>query len=458
VINWRPAASPQGESETRESTGRMPAWGGKLIRRALRSRLVGSTAIMTVGMTLRLFLQMLSFIIVAGSMGAGEFGAFVSVAALVNIIGAFSGWGSDQLLVRRVARMRSELPKALGSALIYLGISGPPLALLSFLLVPWLVDPSISWRIVLFVAASDIIFARLNNYAAASYQAVDRPWGTAWTSLGFTGVRVVAALIWVSVTPDHRAVSWATYYFVGSLLAALVSLWRVCRDLGYPVWQVRWSEWRDGLHFSLQMASFAAFGNTDKPVIAALSNLSTAGLYAAGFRNVDAASVPVRALMYSTYAKFFQVGAAGPKASLTLAVRLLPVGIGLGAIGSLGVAVVAPFAPQVLGHSYAGTQTVMLLLVPLPVLVAIYYLGADVLISSGYAVIRTLAQIAMPPVNIAFCAMLVPTHGAEGAALAALLTNSVLAVAVWIAAAAVGRRATPGVVSTVVSEPDGKSE
>jgi O-antigen/teichoic acid export membrane protein len=442
VINWRPAVSPQGDPKTPEPTGRtLQALGGKLLRRALRSRLAGSTAIMTVGMTLRLFLQMLSFIIVAGSMGAGEFGAFVSVAALVNIVGAFSGWGSDQLLVRRVARMRSELPKALGSALIYLGLSGPPLALLSFLLVPWLVDPSISWRIVLFVAASDIIFARLSNYAAASYQAVDRPWGTAWTSLGFTGTRVVAALVWITVAPDHSAASWAGYYLAGSVLAGLTSFWRVCRDLGYPVWKVEWREWRDGLHFSLQMASFAAFGNTDKPVIAALSSLSTAGLYAAGFRIVDAASVPVRALMYSTYAKFFQVGAAGPTASLKLAVRLLPIGIGLGAIGSLGIVLIAPFAPRILGHSYAGTETIMLILVPLPVLVAIYYLGADVLISSGHAAMRTLTQIVMPPVNIALCAILVPAHGADGAALAALLTNAILAAAAWLVAAVVSRRA-----------------
>jgi O-antigen/teichoic acid export membrane protein len=442
VINWRPASSPQGDSDGPEGAGRaMQAWRGRVVQRALQSRLVGSTAIMTVGMTLRLFLQMLSFIIVAGSMGAGEFGAFVSVAALVNIVAAFSGWGSDQLLVRRVARKRSELPKALGSALIYLGLSGPPLALLCFLLVPWLVDPSISWRIVLFVATSDIIFARLNTFALASYQAVDRPWGTALSSLGFAGTRVAAALIWVAVAPVHHdAVSWAGFYFASSLLAGLVSLWRVCRDFGYPVWQVEWRQWRDGFHFSLQMASFAAFGNTDKPVIAALSNLSTAGLYAAGFRIVDAASVPVRALMYSTYAKFFQVGAAGPMASLKLAIRLLPIGISLGAIGSLGIVVVAPFAPRILGHSYAGTEAIMLTLVPLPVLVAIYYLGADVLVSSGHAAMRTLTQIAMPPVNITLCAILVPTHGAQGAAVAALLTNAVLAAAAWLVAVAVSRR------------------
>lgn len=252
-----------------------------LIGRGLRSRIAGSTAIMTVGMSARLGLQMLSFVIVAGSMGAGQFGAFTSVVALVSIVSAFSGWGADQLIVRRVARNPSELPKALGSGLVFLGLSAPPLAVLAMILVPLLVAPSIPWRIVFFVAASDIVFAHVNSCAAACYQAVDRPIGTAGLNLGFSGARVVAAVIWVAIAPNHDALSWAGYYFGASLLAGAVSLWRVCRDLGSPVWEVAWRDWRDGFQFALQLGSFAAFGNIDKPVVAGLSNLSIAGLSAA---------------------------------------------------------------------------------------------------------------------------------------------------------------------------------
>jgi O-antigen/teichoic acid export membrane protein len=443
VIDWRPAASAQRDPGW--MIRKVPRWGTTIFRRALKSRLAGSTAVMTAGMCFRLLLQMVSFIVVAGSMGAKQFGAFVSVAALVSITGAFSGWGSDQLLVRRTARRRGEYPEALGNALIYLALSGPPLVLLSFLIVQFLVDPSISWRIVLFVAASDMIFARLNTYAAASYQAFDRPWGTAWTSLGFAGTRLVVALLWVTLTATHTAVSWCVFYFCGSVAAGLISLLRICRDLGYPAWRVRWSDWRDGFHFAMQTASGAAFGNTDKPVIAALSNLSTAGLYAAGFRVVDAASIPVRALMYSTYARFFEVGIDGPQASLKLAIRMLPVGVGLGAIGSVGIVVVAPFAPWLLGHSYAGTEEIMLTLCPVPILLAFYSLAGDVLVSSGYAIMRTLTQIAMPFLNIVLCALLVPPYGAHGAAIAALSASATLAAAAWLVAVTVSRRAQAGV-------------
>ena len=138
-------------------------------------------------------------------------------------------------------------------------------------------------------------------------------------------------------------------------------------NLGPPHWQIAWHEWRDGFHFALQTASQSAFGSTDKPVVAALSDLSVAGVYAAASRIVAAAGIPVSALLYSAYVRFFQVGVAGPRASARLAVRLLPVGVGLGALGTVAILVLAPLAPRVLGHSYIGTDAALLLLAPLPV-------------------------------------------------------------------------------------------
>jgi O-antigen/teichoic acid export membrane protein len=406
---------------------------------------------MTAGMGLRLLLQMLSFVIVAGSIGAGQFGAFASVAALVAIVSAFSGWGAEQLIVRRVARNQSELPQSLGSGLAFVGLSAPPLAAVTFLLVPLLVDSSISWRLIACVAIADIFFAHVNSCAAACYQAVDRPIGAAGLNLGFTGARVAAAALWVAVAPVHDALSWGDYYLAASSLAGAVSLWRVYRDLGRPVWQIAWADWRDGFHFSLQQASFAAFGNIDKPVVVALSNLQIGGQYAAASRIADAALVPVRALIFSTYARFFQAGAEGPRASARLAVKMLPVGVGLGAIGSLGILVVAPIAPWLLGHSYAGTGAIMSLLSPLPVLYAFYYLGADVLVSSGHTALRTLVQIVMPPINVVLCGIFVPAYGATGAAIAAVLTGSIVACAAWAAVGFVTRqsRTVPVVVEDV---------
>jgi O-antigen/teichoic acid export membrane protein len=429
----------------------------RLGRQGLRgkflSSLFGSMSIITVAMAARLALQIIVFGIVAGSMGATQFGAFASVAALAAIISSFSGWGADQLLLRRVSRARDELPMAMATSLAFIGVSVPPFVLLAIIVVPLAIDSSIPWQLVFFIAMSDIGFARVNGIAASCYQAVGQPMGTLRLSIGFAAARVMTALLWVTVAQRHDALSWAHYYFAISLVAGIVSTWRVRRDLGPPRWQIAWHEWRDGFHFALQTASQSAFGSVDKPVVAALSDLSVAGLYAAASRIVTAAGIPVSALLFSAYVRFFQVGVAGSRASARLAVSLLPVGIGLGALGTVATLVLAPLAPRVLGASYAGTYGALLLLAPLPIFRAIQSLALDVLVSSGHTGLRTVAQIAMPPVNILLCFLLVPSHGAMGAALAALLTHVSLAMAAWtIVGALVRQESTRGPAPIEVGE------
>jgi O-antigen/teichoic acid export membrane protein len=402
-----------------------------LIVRGTKSGIASSTTIMVVGMGARLLLQMLTFLIVSRVMGAAQFGAFVTVGAWVWIISAFSGWGADQLIVKTVARVPSAFGEAFGSGLVFLGLSAPSLVLGAFLIVPFFVHPSISRGLILYMALADIAFFRVNVFAAACYQAVNQAMGTARLNLGFSGARLAGALLWIAVATNHDARSWAAYYCGASGFYAIISLLLVRRDLGPPKWSIAWQDWRDGFHFSLQLAVLIWLGNIDKAVVALFSNLSTAGIYGAAARLVDAAVVPVKALMYSTYAKFFELGAAGAHKSLKLAVRMLPVGVALGFVGTLGVLIVAPVTPELLGHGYVGASKTMAVLAGLPVFFALYSLAADVLVSSHHVGLRTLLQCIAPPLDVALCALLVPRYGAVGAAAASILSYVAMGAAAW---------------------------
>ena len=404
------------------------------------SRLFASMSIITIAMAARLALRIIVFGIVATSMGAEQFGAFATVSALITFFSAFSGWGGNQLLFRRVGRARAELPRGMATNLVFLALSAPPLIVLAVVLIPFAVDRSIPWLLILFISISDIGLAQVNGIAADCYQAVGRPMGTLWLTVGFGTVRVVAAVLWIHSASHHDALSWSYYYLAVSAIAAVVSLWLVPRYLCKPDWKIAWHDWRDGFHFALQAASQTASGNTDKPVIAALSNLQTAGLYAAATRIVGAAGIPVSALLYSAYVRFYEVGVSGPRSSARLAVRLLPIGIALGAVGAIAILLLAPFAPRVLGSSYIGTDTALFILAPLPIVSLIQSLGLDIVISIGRTGLRTLAQLAMPPINILLCCLLVPSYGATGAALAAVATRVILAIAAWAIVAVLLRR------------------
>jgi len=123
--------------------------------------------------------------------------------------------------------------------------------LLATVVVPLAIDSSIPWQLVMFIAISDIGFARVSQIFGSCYQAVGRPMGTLRLSVGFATARVMVAFLWVAVARHHDALSWSHYYFAISMLATVVSVWRVRRELGPPHWEVAWHEWRDGFHFAL---------------------------------------------------------------------------------------------------------------------------------------------------------------------------------------------------------------
>ncbi len=54
-----------------------------------------------------------------------------------------------------------------------------------------------------------------------------------------------------------------------------------------------------------------------------LGPFAAVGIYSAAYRAIDAAFIPVRSLLFASYASFFQQGALGIGATLVLARRLL---------------------------------------------------------------------------------------------------------------------------------------
>jgi len=148
----------------------------------------------------------------------------------------------------------------------------------------------------------------------------------------------------------------------------------------------------------------------------------------------------VRALMYSTYVRFFRAGVHGTRGSLAFARKLVPVGLALGGLAGIGVALSSTFASYILGAAqYGGIGVPLLILTPLPILYALYYIGADALISGGHVGYRTAIQLGLPVVDIGLCVLLVPRYGAVGAAMAATLTHMVLVGIVWTSATIIAR-------------------
>jgi O-antigen/teichoic acid export membrane protein len=420
--------------------------------------------IMALGMGVKLGVQVLSFGLVAAYMGATEFGNFATVVGAVGIVATFAIWGSDQLLIRRVAREPGGFPKALATSFAFLAMAALPLSIVAVAIAPLFVPFSTVMRLVTPVVLSDVVFANINILVVASYRAVDQPGRASLSNLNFSAARLAAAAAWVMLAPSHDAESWAGFYCAASALAAITGVPWMCRRLGRPVWDINWRELRDGFHFASFQGAAAVYANVDKPLVALLSDMTVAGTYAAAYRIAEAAALPVRAIFYAVCSDFFRHGADGIHRNIKFALEILPVCIGSGLVGAVGIAIIAPIAPELLGASYANTGIILLMFTVRPVLAALETLGADILSTSGHAGMRVLMQLGLPVAKVLACLALVPPFGAIGAAAAELLTLTFVAAGSGVAVYLLARReaAESAAISAVVgaegSAPSATSE
>src|ERR1700722_20244998 len=88
-----------------------------LLAYALSTRLRRNTMWALGGYGLRLVIQAAYFIIIARCLGAGNYGAFIAVAAVISAISPFVGLGSGNLLVKNVARDKDLLQAYWGNGL-----------------------------------------------------------------------------------------------------------------------------------------------------------------------------------------------------------------------------------------------------------------------------------------------------------------------------------------------------
>jgi O-antigen/teichoic acid export membrane protein len=144
-----------------------------------------------------------------------------------------------------------------------------------------------------------------------------------------------------------------------------------------------------------------------------------------------ASFLPIGSLQVATYARFFQRGAAGVRASTRLALRILPIGASYGALSGLALYVLASYVPTLLGHEYQQTTTAIRWLAVIPFLRAVHYFAGDALTGAGYQWLKTLIHVSIAGVSVLLNLWLIPRFSWRGSALAMIVSDILMAGAIW---------------------------
>jgi O-antigen/teichoic acid export membrane protein len=423
----------------------MISYSSRLIARLQSSHLARNSVWMFLGYGLRIIVQAGYFVLIARSLGPEQYGSFVGVVALISIVAPFSSLGAGNLLIKNVARNSAVFSEYWGNALLMSAVSGVLLLGLVLSCARLMLPATIPWPLIVLVSVSDLIVVKGAEIAAQAFQAVDNLRYTAKLNLLPSILRLISAAILFWVWHRTTALRWSWFYVVSTALSSAFAIYLTGKMLGQPKLALRRipGEIREGFYFGVSLSAQTVYNDIDKTMLARLSTLDAAGIYAAAYRLIEVAFTPVRAVLNAAYPTFFRLGQNGIAASFDYAKRILPRMIAYSVLAFVVLFVAAPIVPVFLGHEYARTVEALRWLAVLPFLKSIHYFFADAMTGAGYQNVRTFAQILVAGVNVVLNLLLMPAYSWRGAAWASIASDGLLVVSLYIAMRAIHRRTAP---------------
>src|ERR1700722_16914892 len=262
------------------------------------------------GYGMRLLIQAAYFIIIARCLGPTQYGGFIATTALTAVLSPFVGLGCGSLLIKNVARDRRVFPDYWGNGLFMTVVSGLASVALVIGVCKVLLPKGIPLQVIVCVCISDLIFVKLLDVAAWAFQSFEMFSQNAQLNVLISMARLTGIVGLALAVNRPTVADWTAVYLAGSVVAACVGVVWVTVRLGKPtlaLHRIR-GESLEGFCFAASLSSQTIYNDIDKTMVARLSTLEAAGIYAAAYRLIDVAFIPVRALLNAAYPSFFRHG------------------------------------------------------------------------------------------------------------------------------------------------------
>lgn len=396
-----------------------------------KSTLARNTGWMLVGLGLKLVIQALYFVVIARSLGAQNYGAFVGVVGLVGIVSPFGTLGSENLLVKNVARDGRQFKKNCGLALLTTISASSILFGLVLLISHFLFPVTIPIRLVMLVAASDLFGTSILTICAQAFLAFERLKWTASINVLMSTVRLAAAVLLVGLNHNPSALQWGSFYFASTSIVAAVALGIVIVKLGVPVFNLSRTaaEFREGFYFSIGKSAQTIYNDIDKAMLARLGTLEATGIYGAAYRLIDVSFTPVGSLLAAAYPGFFRAGVCGISSAIQYAKPLILRALGYATFVGIALLAGARIVPYILGSEYHLSVVALRWLAILPMLKTVHFFLSDALGGAGHQGLRTFIHVGVAVFNILVNLWVIPAYSWRGAAWSSIASDALLACA-----------------------------
>ncbi len=361
----------------------------------------------------------------------GQVGTLVAIAAIVGPIATF---GASWRMLQRV--VTSSTPKqdlSLAVSVTLLGtLTG---SVLVALLTPYVLRGAIGWTTVLLFLIGQVSCLWLLELAIIYTVGVGRLALGAAIRLTSTAIRIGAVIVF-ALGSDHSVRSWVWHLCLSMLLSSAVGyLLLQLKTTGSLRWRTpSFAEFTDGVPYSLGSTTESFLAASDRPILQRAGWSAATGTYAAGYRIVTLAFIPLIALLKAQDRRMFAAGSEGIRPAYLAGKRVAKSAGFLMAVVSVLMFVSSPILESVLisvRPEYRDTASVVRWLAALPLIKAIQFSFGNVLTAAKAQTSRVKLTMAATAANFVGNVAFIPSGSWKAAVGTTLVAEAVLAMLLW---------------------------
>jgi O-antigen/teichoic acid export membrane protein len=391
---------------------------------------LSSTGLLMAGLAL----QSVGFFILARWLGSEQFGHLSLITAATNLGSSWCGLGTADTIRRRGSREPSLYPDLLGHAVILLTASGAVLTgVMTAAIALWTTvvsDPVQNLVVIALLVSSNMvlfIWITLTEAILLTHSQFTRA-NLLNFSLGLA--RTLTAVVACVVFGVDSLGAWAWWNFAAFVLVSLACVW-LLSPYGAPRWRVLWDEIPLGATFGISGTIQALRQNVDLLALSAVAPPQLVGAYGVTRRVLGIALVTGASLDRLLFNKFAIAGESGPTATLALAKKWVLPAIGLTALTSAVIFVLAPVLPLLFGDGFRDVVWIIKVLCWTLVLTAIQFIAFDAINAADQHRIRVAVTTVVGIAGAALIAALSLPFGITGIFIAVYVAEISIAAALW---------------------------
>lgn len=389
-----------------------------------------ASATLAGGYGAKLALQLAYFLILTRMLGPEQFGRFAAALAAINLVAPLAGLGFGEVALVRVSQDCAKTGLWASTALAITASFGALLAICLAVVSAALASPRwLDWQLMLGLAISELVLVRCCLVIARIHQARREILRTSTINVAIAFVK--ASIAFGLLMLNHKSllalVLLLDICLTPLLIAFLVSLWRRAPRSSFSLAQVR-SELRLAFSFAGSVICKGAYTDLDKLFLARFTTAYTVGTYAAGYKVLALAFMPIRAVLEATFPRQIQLADSDPRGSVRFTGKLLASNLAMASVIAALIYLLAPLATRLLGEEFQDSIGVLRLGFLLPVLQALHYTFGNYLTAIGRQSFRTLMQLIVLGVYVAAGLILIPLYSWRGAIWTSIGCETLLAV------------------------------